>query len=468
MTAATSKRPAFRDKSKTWLTAAALATLSACGPAVTPESPPNRASTSTYQLPPMKTFSGSGSMASTRSNTQIAQDFLDLAFRMESGRVLDRMTRFEGPIRVKVNGGLSNGDKHDLERLVARIRAEAGIDISITTNGDAQIYVQGVPHVDLQRAVPSAACFVVPRVSNWTEFLRNRHSATVDWATLERRESATIFVPSDAAPQEIRDCLHEEMAQALGPLNDLYRLPDSVFNDDNIQAVLTGFDMLVLRAYYAPELANGMSRTTVQSRLPALLARLNPSGEQGTSEGSSYSPRAYTNAIERALSQGSSNAVRRLAAQEALSIAHSQQLGAARVGYAYFALGRLELANDPSAALAAFRAADAAFRRTYETRLHTAHVAVQLSAFSLSSGDGPGTLALVDEAIPLAMTHQNAALLATLLMFKAEALDLMGQAGAAATARLDSLAWARYGFGSDRNVRERASEIAALNPAARG
>jgi len=34
------------------------------------------------------------------------------------------------------------------------------------------------------------------------------------------------------SPQEVRDCLHEELAQALGPLNDLYRLPDSVFNDD--------------------------------------------------------------------------------------------------------------------------------------------------------------------------------------------------------------------------------------------
>ena len=55
----------------------------------------------------------------------------------------------------------------------------------------------------------------------------------------------------------MRDCLHEELAQAMGPLNDLYELSDSVFNDDNFHTVLTGFDMLVLRLHYAPELANG-------------------------------------------------------------------------------------------------------------------------------------------------------------------------------------------------------------------
>ena len=52
----------------------------------------------------------------------------------------------------------------------------------------------------------------------------------------------------------MRDCLHEELAQALGPLNDLYRLPNTVFNDDNFHSVLTGFDMTILRATYAPGL----------------------------------------------------------------------------------------------------------------------------------------------------------------------------------------------------------------------
>ena len=50
------------------------------------------------------------------------------------------------------------------------------------------------------------------------------------------------------------------------------------------------------------------------------------------------------------------------------------------------------------------------------------------------------------------------------MMFKAEALAMQGRDPEAAALRLDSLGWARYGFGSDRNVRARLREIAALNP----
>jgi len=54
--------------------------------------------------------------------------------------------------------------------------------------------------------------------------------------------------------------------------------------------------------------------------------------------------------------------------------------------------------------------------------------------------------------------------LSTLMLLQAEALDLTGQSAAAQAVRLDSLGWARYGFGSDSAVRARMREIAALSP----
>ena len=51
-----------------------------------------------------------------------------------------------------------------------------------------------------------------------------------------------------------------------------------------------------------------------------------------------------------------------------------------------------------------------------------------------------------------------------LLMLKAEALEIQGRKKEAAAVRLDSLGWARYGFGSERDVRGRLSEIASLTP----
>ena len=54
--------------------------------------------------------------------------------------------------------------------------------------------------------------------------------------------------------------------------------------------------------------------------------------------------------------------------------------------------------------------------------------------------------------------------MSTLMMFKAEALDMNGKTAAAETVRLDSLGWARYGFGSDQNVQARLAEISSLRP----
>lgn len=135
-----------------------------------------------------------------------------------------------------------------------------------------------------------------------------------------------------------------------------------------------------------------------------------------------------------------------------------------RNGFAHYAFGRLNEGHDSDIALASFRQALAIYNRSPETRLHAAHVSVQLAAFALSSGDGQTVLDLADWAMPIAAAHENAALLATLKMSKAEALEMLGRAGEARAVRMDSLGWARYGLGADSNVRARLREIASLNP----
>ena len=383
---------------------------------------------------------------------------------MESGRAIPVMTRFEGPISVRITGQTPPSLITDMRGLLTRLRSEAGIDIFLTGAPDAAITVEAVPRAELQRAVPRAACFVVPRISSWQEFLVVRRTPRVDWTTLTRRDKAAIFVPADVAPQEIRDCLHEELAQALGPLNDLYRLPDSVFNDDNIHAVLTGFDMLILRAYYAPELRSGMSRGEVAARLPAILARLNPRGLAVPRRAVNDTSRDWIEAMETALTPGGSPLRRRRAAEDAINLARAFGWSGTRPGFAYYAYGRLQVGNDPDLALAAFNQAAREFRTAPEARVYEAHVAVQLAAFALGAGDAGETLRIVEGAIPVAAQAENAALLATLMMFKAEALDLEGRRDEAEAVRLDSLGWARYGLGSESNVRARLAEIAGLNP----
>jgi hypothetical protein len=348
--------------------------------------------------------------------------------------------------------------------LIARLRREALIDIRLTTAPDANIVIQLVPARTIQRAAPNAACFVVPRVQSWSDLRAARNTETLDWATLTVRDKAAIFIPSDATPQETRDCLHEELAQALGPLNDLYHLPDSVFNDDNIHTVLSGFDMLILRAYYAPQLRNGMSRSAVAAQLPAILARINPRGQRAPGRFEAPTPPLWKAQIETALGNGTSERRRRIAAARAIEIGQTQGWTGPRAGFAQYAFGRLQIGNDPSQSLAAFNAANRFYAQTPETQIHTAHVALQLAAFTLISGDADRTIAITNRAIPIARRHENASLMALLMMFQAEALDLRGDTDAGMALRLDSLGWALYGFGDRDAVIDQLNEIAALPP----
>lgn len=416
------------------------------------------------EFPEMQRFAGESPGRATRPNSEIALDFTDLAFRMESGRALPVLTRFEGPITVRVTGRMNQTALDDLADLLRRLRAEARIDISFTNDEDANIVIEAVPSRTLQRVAPNAACFVVPRVQNWRALRAARNTPTLDWATLRQRDKVGIFIPSDVTPQEIRDCLHEELAQALGPLNDLYRLPDSVFNDDNIHAVLTGFDMLILRAYYAPQLQSGMTEQQVAEQLPRILARLNPRGERRGGQIPSSTSRRWIDEITTALGGGVSENRRRQAAARAVAIGQSQGWTGPREGFANYAYGRLQIGNDATLALGAFNAAGRAYGQTPVTNIHSAHIAVQLAAFTLISRDAEATIAITDPAIDIARTHENAALMALLMMFKAEALDLKGDTEAGMALRLDSLGWALYGFGDKDDVIERLNEIASLAP----
>lgn len=417
----------------------------------------------TQTLPEMKLFTSSYVAPANRSNTEMAQDFLDLSFRMESGRNVAQFTRFDGPITLRATGQTNPTMIRDLQEVLSRLRNEAKIDISlVAANQPANITIEAVPRAKMQAAVPAAACFVVPRLTSWSEFKIARRTPQVDWTTLTRRDRAVIFVPADVAPQETRDCLHEELAQALGPLNDLYRLPDTVFNDDNIHAVLTSFDMLMLRAYYAPELSNGMSRGEVAIRIPAILARLNPAGEARARQPLNDTSRDWIDAIETALQNGAPAAKRRSAAQRAIALGKAFGWTGTRAGFAQYAYGRLQVGNDPSLALASFNAAEVAYSASPATQIHAAHIAVQQAAFALAAGDADRVISLSDRYATIAAQHQNAALYATLLMFKAEALEMQGKFAQGESLRMDSLGWARYGFGSEKNVRARLNEIAGL------
>ncbi len=443
----------------------ALCLISACmpqtGAQVTRSFASDKASGGVVALP--QSLGGSPAPSAVRSNAELFQTFLDLEFKMESGRALSVLTRFEGPITVRMMGDVPSSARAELTRLIARFRSEAGIDISEVGAGQtASINIDFQPRAAMSKVVPMAACFVVPRLTSFAEYKTQRNSPAVDWTTMTTRNSVAVFVPSDTSAQEVRDCLHEEVAQAMGPLNDLYHLPDSVFNDDNFNTVLTSFDMMVLRMHYAPELKSGMNEAEVAKHLPAILARINPRGQGVTGTAKRIAPRSWVAAVEQSFGVGGTAGSRVQAAQNMLHIAQAQGWRDSRLGFSYYAKGRALSATNPAQAVAAFAEAARIYRAIPGASVQAAHVDMQLAAIALASGQPAQAVDFANRAIPTAQRAENASLLATLMLIKAEALENTGQSAAADALRLDSAPWARYGFGSDGQMRARQSEIASL------
>lgn len=400
-----------------------------------------------------------------RSNLDLAQDFLELTFALENGETLPAILRYETPVRVYMGSPDLVPYRPDLAALLNRIRVEAGVDIAETDDPDAaQIRIEAVSAAEIARIFPTAACFIVPEERTWSDFMRDRAAPQVRWSEQHTLRRAAIFVPPDTTPQDLRDCLNEEVTQALGPANDLYRLPDSIWNDDNFHGMATPFDMLMLRTLYQPELHSGMTRAEVAARLPKLLDRVNPQGRGLPRAARAPESRAFATALETALDRDIPKKRRLGSAQLAAQIAAEMRPVDHRLGVALLTLGRLSLQQDPAAAAQDFTEAYRLFERQLGREdLRTAQAGVHLAALALATGQYDVAITLADRHVPVAIKAQNAILIAGLLSVKAEAEAGLGNAAAARATRLDSLQWARYGFGDiDGALAREQAQLAAL------
>lgn len=403
----------------------------------------------------------------TRSNTTLAQDFLDLTFALESGQRLPGLLRYEGPVRVVLQGRDLAPYRGDLERLLARLRSEAGIDIrSVESPIGAQLYIEGVSMREIQRVYPGAACFIVPGVTSWDDFRRNAGRDRLRWSDQTTLGTTGIFIPVDSTPQDVRDCLHEEIGQALGPANDVYRLPDSVFNDDNFHSILTSFDMLMLRVLYSGELRSGMPKQAVASRLPQILDRVNPGGRGvGAPRRAPESP-VWKQSIETAMTRRNGPGQRMRAANEAVDIAGAMLPVDHRLAVALMTRGRLSFRSDPAQAAIDFASAYQLLRGRFGTGdIRTAQASLHLAMFALRRGDFAQALSLAETATAPAREGENAVLLSGLLAIRAEAHRNLGNEAASQSNRLESLRWARFAFGDvDGAIARAEAQLAALGP----
>jgi hypothetical protein len=203
-------------------------------------------------------------------------------------------------------------------------------------------------------------------------------------------------------------------------LNDLYRLLDSVFNDGNVHTVLTGFDMLMLKAYYSPELLSRMTRGKVHQALSHILNRINRAGNGRAAKFATLTPKAWAQAVQTPLGPGSKTSQRITAANQALKIANAMDWNDHRLAFGHYASGRIILASDPKAAFQHFVSADRRYAATPGADLHRAYVVTRNASHATTQGNGVRALALIGQHIDRAASSENAVLLFTLLLLRAE------------------------------------------------
>lgn len=414
----------------------------------------------------MKSFANpTGRVGVARSNADIAQEFLDLTFALESGQKIPRLTKFQGKIGISLNKAAPAIASRELDKLIARLNQEAGLPVFRGSSENAQIRVETLPKSQMQSLAPTAACFVVPNVTSWAEYRRRRFKPETDWTKLTERRLITVFMPNDVSAQETRDCLHEEIAQALGPVNDLYRLPDSVFNDDNFNISLTAYDMLILRAYYDPQIRNGMTKPQVAKVLPSLLARMNPRGQNAPAGGLRVTSKTWVAALEVALGPRSGRTKRAAAAHRVVRLAKDAGYNDHRLAFSYYARAQVMIKDDPRLAAADFSQAYIGFKTLFGPQdIHTAHAAVQMASLALSAGKLSTALEYINASIPAAQQAQNGSLLFGLLAMKAEVFEALGQVSDAKALRREAISWGRYGIASQSEISRRLGQVADLRP----
>ena len=73
-------------------------------------------------------------------------------------------------------------------------------------------------------------------------------------------------------------CIHEELKQTLGLMNDDPDVRPSIFNDDQEFALLTEHDEILLRILYDRRLRPGMQADEARPLLPEIISEIRPGG----------------------------------------------------------------------------------------------------------------------------------------------------------------------------------------------
>jgi hypothetical protein len=208
------------------------------------------------------------------TDLEITTGFLKVAFGAEynlAGRV-DRVRRFDGPVRVLVESRGRPDRSAQVAAVVADIRAHVEhLDIAVTRSRDrANVFVRLVRNRDIRRTI--RGYFGRDQADRIQRSLDPQCLSGFRKDQSYRIQHADVILPVDAGDFIFFDCAYEEMLQSLGPINDDPSVPWTMFNDDVQLGFFGVYDQYLLNILYDPRIRPGMTVEQAQAVLPAVLA----------------------------------------------------------------------------------------------------------------------------------------------------------------------------------------------------
>jgi hypothetical protein len=407
-------------------------------------------------------------------NASLARLFTSLSHDTEWGARRQHLVRYEGPVSVGMEGLAAARHFDFLDGFLGQLVRNSGVAIARDPEPE-NLHIRLVGTAKFNKLLPRAFCVVAQGDVSWDAFADNpSHHGAQALLAAERISQMTIFIPETAPPYLVRNCLLEEIPQALGLANDLYGLGSSIFNDDAAHLWPTKLDYLMLRVLYAPEMVTGLDRRETEARALSVLNRINPAGINAPPLPllRQRSLGDWPELIQRVFSRDASEREIRDYAQRALTIVEAYAPMSAQHCHTLITAGRVLSRPEPERALQLFgqarRVCDSAHGvsdiRHARIKLETACALLRLDRYGevivVAEAIWPvrldryGEVIAVAEAIwPVLAAHGQDERLAALYTMQSDALTAIepGSPRAKSAAKL-AAGWNAYALGPGRRA----------------
>ncbi len=205
---------------------------------------------------------------------EIVDGFMKTAFGAEyhlAGRV-DRIRKYETPVRVFADGANRADRKAQLARIVGDIASRVQhLDIAMAETGeDANVIVKLVRDRDLYRTI--STFYGSDRAREMKSSLDPQCLSGFRKNEKYEIEHSDVILTVDNGDFIFFDCAYEELLQSLGPINDTSTIPWTMFNDSVQMGYFDVYDQYIMNILYDPRIRAGMTVAEVRAVLPAVLA----------------------------------------------------------------------------------------------------------------------------------------------------------------------------------------------------